>query len=79
MKPASGNPPYKNIAPPISPPTPTSPGGLQGIREPFLLLGQVGNEGPDNGFLTLSKVLGLKLDAEMVALSAPAFLPAEGR
>ena len=46
------------------------PGRVQGIREPFLLLGQVGNEGPDNGFLTLSKVLGLKLNAEMVALSA---------
>jgi CHAT domain-containing protein len=43
---------------------------VQGIREPFLLLGQVGNEGQDNGFLTLSKVLGLKLNAEMVALSA---------
>jgi len=46
------------------------PGRVQGIREPFLLLGQVGNTGPDNGFLTLSKVLGLKLNAEMVALSA---------
>ena len=46
------------------------PGRVQGIREPFLLLGQVGNEGQDNGFLTLSKVLGLKLNAEMVALSA---------
>jgi CHAT domain-containing protein/Tfp pilus assembly protein PilF len=46
------------------------PGMVQGIREPFLLLGQVGNEGQDNGFLTLSKVLGLKLRAEMVVLSA---------
>jgi CHAT domain-containing protein len=46
------------------------PGRVQGIREPFLLLGQVGNEGRDNGFLTLSKVLGLQLNAEMVALSA---------
>ena len=46
------------------------PGRVQGIREPFLLLGQVGNEGQDNGFLTLSKVLGLKLRAEMVVLSA---------
>jgi tetratricopeptide (TPR) repeat protein len=46
------------------------PGRVQGIREPFLLLGQVGNTGPDNGFLTLSKVLGLKLRAEMVVLSA---------
>jgi CHAT domain-containing protein len=46
------------------------PGMVQGIREPFLLLGQVGNEGQDNGFFTLSKVLGLKLRAEMVVLSA---------
>ena len=46
------------------------PGMVQGIREPFLLLGQVGNEGQDNGFFTLSKVLGLKLGAEMVVLSA---------
>ena len=46
------------------------PGRVQGIREPFLLLGQVGNEGQDNGFFTLSKVLGLKLRAEMVVLSA---------
>jgi tetratricopeptide (TPR) repeat protein len=46
------------------------PGRVQGIREPFLLLGQVGNTGQDNGFLTLSKVLGLKLKAEMVVLSA---------
>ncbi|MBU4231434.1 MAG: tetratricopeptide repeat protein [Proteobacteria bacterium] len=46
------------------------PGRVQGIREPFLLLGQVGNEGHDNGFFTLSKVLGLKLRAEMVVLSA---------
>ena len=46
------------------------PGRVQGIREPFLLLGQVGNEGQDNGFFTLSKVLGLKLNAEMVVLSA---------
>ncbi len=37
---------------------------------PFILLGQVGNKEGDNGFLTLSKVLGLKLKAEMVALSA---------
>ena len=46
------------------------PGRVQGIKEPFLLLGQVGNEGGDNGFFTLSKVLGLKLNAEMVVLSA---------
>ena len=46
------------------------PGRVQGIQEPFLLLGQVENEGQDNGFFTLSKVLGLKLRAEMVVLSA---------
>lgn len=46
------------------------PGKVQGINEPFLLLGQVENEGGDNGFLTLTKVIGLSLDAEMVVLSA---------
>jgi CHAT domain-containing protein len=46
------------------------PGKVQGIKEPFILLGQVGNEAGDNGFLTLSKVLGLKLKAQMVVLSA---------
>ena len=46
------------------------PGRVQGVREPFILLGQVGNEGRDNGFLTLSKVLDLQLKAEMIVLSA---------
>jgi tetratricopeptide (TPR) repeat protein len=46
------------------------PGMAQGPGEPFLLLGQVGNQGEDNGFLTLSKVLGLNLRADMVVLSA---------
>jgi len=46
------------------------PGKVQGINEPFILLGQVENKDQDNGFLTLSKVLGLKLDADMVVLSA---------
>jgi CHAT domain-containing protein len=46
------------------------PGKLQGINEPFLLLGQVENTGKDDGLLTLSKVLNLHLDAEMVVLSA---------
>ncbi len=46
------------------------PGRVQGIREPFLLLGQVGKRGRDNGFLTPSKVLGLKLRADLVVLSA---------
>jgi CHAT domain-containing protein len=43
---------------------------VQGIKEPFILLGQVGNQKGDNGFFTLSKVLGLKLKAQMVVLSA---------
>lgn len=46
------------------------PGKVQGIKEPFIILGQVENRGNDNGFLTLSEVLGLKLNAEMVVLSA---------
>jgi CHAT domain-containing protein len=43
---------------------------VQGIKEPFLLLGQVENRGKDDGFLTLTEVLELKLDAELVVLSA---------
>jgi len=43
---------------------------LQGINEPFLLLGQVENAEGDDGFLTLSEVLELKLDADLVVLSA---------
>jgi CHAT domain-containing protein len=46
------------------------PGKLQGVNEPFLLLGQVDNRGGNDGFLTMSEVLGLELSAEMVALSA---------
>jgi CHAT domain-containing protein/predicted negative regulator of RcsB-dependent stress response len=46
------------------------PGKVQGINEPFIILGQVENRGGDNGFLTLSEVLGLKLNAELVVLSA---------
>ena len=46
------------------------PGKIQGIREPFLLLGQVENQGDDDGFLTLSEVLDLDLDANQVVLSA---------
>lgn len=46
------------------------PGKVQGIKEPFIILGQVENRGSDNGFLTLSEVLGLKLDSQMVVLSA---------
>jgi tetratricopeptide (TPR) repeat protein len=46
------------------------PGRLQGINEPFLLLGQVENTEADDGLLALSEVLVLRLDAEMVVLSA---------
>jgi CHAT domain-containing protein/tetratricopeptide (TPR) repeat protein len=46
------------------------PGTVRGIREPFLILGQVENRGSDDGFLTLSEVLGLGLDADLVVLSA---------
>lgn len=47
-----------------------SAGMVQGVQEPFILLGQVENKGKDDGFLTLSEVLGLNLDAEIVVLSA---------
>ena len=46
------------------------PGKVQGIMEPFIILGQVGNDSRAEGFLTLSKVLGLRLQADMVVLSA---------
>ncbi len=46
------------------------PGKIQGINEPFILLGQVGNKEKDDGFLTLGEVLGFKLNAEIVVLSA---------
>ena len=45
------------------------PGMVQGINEPFILLSQVENKG-DDGFLTLSEVAGMKLNADMVVLSA---------
>uniref|UniRef100_A0A7C4AIN9 CHAT domain-containing protein n=1 Tax=Thermodesulfovibrio aggregans TaxID=86166 RepID=A0A7C4AIN9_9BACT len=45
------------------------PGMVQGINEPFILLSQVENQG-DDGFLTLSEVTGMKLNADMVVLSA---------
>ncbi|RLB82352.1 MAG: hypothetical protein DRH17_05955 [Deltaproteobacteria bacterium] len=46
------------------------PGMIQGINEPFILLGQVENQGNDDGFFTLSEVLDLKLNADIVILSA---------
>ena len=46
------------------------PGKVKGIKEPFIILGQVGNKGTDDGFLTMSEVLELNLHADMVVLSA---------
>lgn len=46
------------------------PGKVKGIKEPFIILGQVENKGQDDGFLTMSEVLELSLDADMVVLSA---------
>lgn len=45
-------------------------GMLRKVNEPFLLLNQVGNTAPYDGFLTLTEVSNLQLDAEMVVLSA---------
>lgn len=42
---------------------------IQGVNEPFILLGQVENH-EDDGFLTLSEVANMKLNAELVVLSA---------
>jgi CHAT domain-containing protein/tetratricopeptide (TPR) repeat protein len=46
------------------------PGRIEGIDEPFMLLGQVENGPGADGFLTLSEVLTLDLDAETVVASA---------
>jgi len=43
---------------------------LAGVQEPTLVLTQVENKPPDDGLLTFSKVLQLKLDAEVVTLAA---------
>jgi CHAT domain-containing protein len=43
---------------------------LRGVQEPTLVLSQVENQPPDDGFLTFHKVLGLKLDADLVTLAA---------
>ncbi|MCX7634455.1 MAG: tetratricopeptide repeat protein, partial [Syntrophales bacterium] len=45
------------------------PGMIQGVNEPFILLGQV-EKGKEDGFLTLSEVAALPINAEMVVLSA---------
>ncbi|MFI5355205.1 MAG: CHAT domain-containing protein, partial [Desulfobaccales bacterium] len=43
---------------------------LGGIKEPVLVLTQVGNKSPDNGMLTFSKVMQFQLDADLVSLAA---------
>lgn len=43
---------------------------IAGVQEPTLVLTQVENKPPDNGFLSFSKVLQLKLDADLVTLAA---------
>lgn len=40
------------------------------IQERVLVLTQVGNEAPDDGFLTFSEVLDMKLDSDLVTLAA---------
>ena len=40
------------------------------IKQPALVLGQLGHEDPAEGFLTMSEVTSLRLGAEMVALTA---------
>jgi CHAT domain-containing protein/tetratricopeptide (TPR) repeat protein len=43
---------------------------MAGVQEPTLVLTQVENKAPDDGFLTFSNVLRLKLDADLVTLAA---------
>ena len=43
---------------------------LFGVQEPTLVLTLVENKPPDDGFLSLSKVVQLKLDADLVTLAA---------
>jgi len=43
---------------------------MAGVQEPTLVLTQVENKAPDNGFLSFSKVVQLKLDADLVTLAA---------
>jgi len=45
-------------------------GRLQGLRQPVLVLSLVGNKAPDDGYLTMTEVLGLNLDADLVTLAA---------
>ena len=40
------------------------------VNEPFLVLNQVGNPPGDNGLLTMSEIMDLKLNSDLVVLSA---------
>jgi CHAT domain-containing protein len=40
------------------------------VKEPTLVLSQVENQPPDNGFLTFHEVLQIRLDSELVTLAA---------
>jgi CHAT domain-containing protein/Tfp pilus assembly protein PilF len=40
------------------------------VNEPFLVLNQVGNAPGDNGLLTMSEIMDLKLNSDLVVLSA---------
>ena len=40
------------------------------IKEPALVLSQVGNRFPDDGFLTMSEIMGMKIPAELAFLAA---------
>lgn len=46
------------------------PGAVEGVNEPFILLNQVDNSVNHDGLLTMNKVLKLKLNADLVVLSA---------
>ena len=43
---------------------------MSGVQEPVLVLTQVENTPPDDGFLTFSEVMNFKLDADVVTLAA---------
>lgn len=43
---------------------------ISGIMEPALVLSQIGNKKSDNGFLTMSKIMGLTINSDIAALIA---------
>jgi len=43
---------------------------ISGIMEPALVLGQVGNKKSDDGFLTMSEIMDLRLNCSVAALTA---------